>query len=601
MSMSLRPTNKPNPDQSILRASATKYVLEKTDRILNRNDVRVEIRDSQSVPAPAFTNGELITINSNYEPLKSSLSTGFSTKSMLLVTALNYHELAHCMFMPRLDTKLVKDIQHAGAFFSFNILQDQIDETRFVQLYEPAKNYFTAVVAYYMMKDESYLRSNYVLVSGRLFIPKRLREKFKENFDRPEIIPDLDALIAEYKTLSYPDDQQRMYEIVIDLDKLLGGIQNLSTSPAVLTPHDMIKQGSPDQERSRQLAEEDEEDYEPEEETTDQGAAGEQEEPEESADDQGASGSEDEDGDDDSASSDAGSDDSGTGASEPDIEDTLADVFDQALKEVEQEVSDRIDSVKDHEADYRVEEASQNFNTSRPPTPQLTNTVDRCVEAFRLENEKNHPGWMTSQRQGKLNPRDYAKALRGSEYIFRRWKEGVHDSMEFEVVFLLDCSSSMEGVLIEQASDSLWVLKRTFEELEGTVTVLGFSNTTWLLSQRGDPALRNSVSRYRAYGGTHVSSALKEARRILSVSDKALKLCVVITDGRFSDHSAAQSVVRDIESPISMIGIQSDVSVWDQEPNVIHTEQIMSATELVEVVQSLALRLSQERMSTKGH
>lgn len=589
----------------VIRSAATRNVLEKTDRILGQGKVRVQI-EASSVPAPAYTDGSVITINAGMQPINGALINGFTTSDMMLVTALNYHELAHCMFMPRLDTQLVKDIRALGAFHTFNILQDQIDETRFVQLYDPAKSYFTSLVTSYMMKNDEYLENNYVLVAGRLFLPRALREKFKERFSRPKLIDDIDRLVAEYKTLAYPDDQKRMFDVVKELHKLINDMDVTNSG----TPHDGITEGAPDAERSRQLASEKEDHGEDEEEDTSesQGTSDDEEDDAQaSTDDPDDQGSEDS-GDDAEAAPDADTDSSSSEAQDPvpeepsqeepddrTLEDAIKDAFDQAQEDVEQEVEDRIDSVKDEESNYRVDQALDEHYRATP-TPELLGVVERCKEEFRQAAEQHAPGWHTQQRQGKLNPRHYAKALRGNENVYRRWREGVHDALDFEVVFLLDRSSSMAGQSIEEACNSLWVLRRCFDDLDGIVTTLGFGSGDSLLSQRNDYASRDTIPQFRASGGTYVTNSIKEAKRILSVSRKPLKLCVIITDGGFSDPQQALDQIRVFTEPISIIGIGFDTSQWLAQRAVVHAERIDRATELVPVVQQLALRLADERL-----
>lgn len=589
-------------DRSRIRSHATRNVLQKTDRILGQGGVTVNIENS-TVPAPAFTNGSAITINAGLDPVKTALVDGFTTKSMLTTTALNYHELAHCMFMPRLDTKLVQDITGAGAFMTFNILQDQADETRFVKMYDPAKSYFAALVTQYMMESEEHLQYNYVLVSGRLFIPQRLRDKLADRFHKPKLIPEIDDLVARYKTLVFPRDQSEMFDVTLELHKLINDFDRKLTKAG--TTHDHITVGEPDGELSQELSEQEEENYETttvegedQEEQSEEAASSSKDEGEQEEDGKAqAGGAESEDAEEESGDNDAGGQSSGD--DEQDLEDTLGEVFDELFGEVEEELEDRIEAIKDHESDYTVDLHQEHFR-AQAPSSRLISTVDRCIEEFRQVSERHAPGWHISQRYGKLNHRQYAKALQGSEHVYRRWYEGVHDALDFEVVFLLDMSYSMQGQYIHNASESLWVLQRTFESLEGVVTVLGFSNGVYLLSQRGTPALTGAVNYYGVSGGTNVVPSLHEGKRILSVSQKPLKLCVVITDGDFNDPGNAMQVMSEYDDPISVIGIGSSVSRYDKTRNVVHTQTISDPVELVDVVKNLAFRLSDERLAGRN-
>lgn len=610
-------------DRLAIRSSATRSVLEKTDRILRSDKVDVVI-EQNNTPAPAFTDGRTIWINSNYDPLKSSLSKGFSQKSVMITTGLNYHELAHCMFTPRFGTSLMDRVVRMNMQFTANILEDQSAETRFVQLYRPAHRYFTALVSNFMMENEQYLANNYVLVSGRLFLPKKLRELFKDRFNHPEKIDDIDALVAEYKTLRHPTDDEQMFRVIKDLHRLLNDVQHSGQD----LYHGELKKGGIDDKATREVLQR-QEYTPPEEEEQEDGEEGQEAQEgeqtaeaedggddgegssvsEEEADDGEGEGSADLESEDEPAeaeerrpSQDGGSsigkEDAEKSVGDQSLEDALEEALEDSIEEIEEELDDRIQNIREEERNYKVSFDEQSHHTAVPDST-INSVVVRCQEEFRRVQVQHTPGWNTQQRYGKLNPKQYAKALQGSEYVFKRWREGVHDALDFEIVFLLDQSGSMHST-ITTASKSLWALKRTFEELDGTVTVLGFSFQTSLLSQRGDRALQGEIPIYHSGGGTNVAEALDEARRILSVSQKKLKMTVVISDGGFSDHQQAQESVKKMADPVTFIGIRQDVDWWATRRNVVHTQTINEPIELVDVVKNLALRLSEERLNAKG-
>ena len=612
-------------DQTKIRTGATRNVLQKTDRILGQSHVEVKI-ESTSVPAPAYTDGKTITIAANMDPIEKALRYGFTPKTMMLATALNYHELAHVMFTPRLNAPLAHRVKKAGYFMSFNILEDQAAETRFVKLYEPSRHYFTSLVTNYMMQNKQYLEANYVLVSGRLFLPQRFRDSFRDNFTKPEIIPDVDRLVAEYKTLITPQDDDRMFEVIEEFHHLINEVNATHAG----TPHDSLTEGKPSSDQMDRIKNDKEfvnSDPEDDDEEGQQGS-GEGEDDDES-DDEGQSsksnGSEqddagsddDSDGDDDEGEDDdadefvpSGKHEKPSNREKPDnpprskkdlekaVEDAMREAIDEAMHEMEEELDDRIDSVKDEESNYTVEGEITPART-RPPSPGEIATVNRCIDEFRQVEMQQAPGWHLHQRSGKLDPRRYPHAMRGSPYVYKRWREGINDALDFEVVFLLDESGSMSNDM-DNASASLWILKRTFEECNGIGTVLGFSDGMHLLNQRFEQAKPHVVPVYPVIGLTYVADALREAKRILATSMKPLKLCVVISDGGFHDHADAKKVVQSFGGPVFFVGISTDVSIWDGVQNVVHTQQINAPTELVDVVKNLALRLSDERLKKKG-
>ncbi len=280
------------------------------------------------------------------------------------------------------------------------------------------------------------------------------------------------------------------------------------------------------------------------------------------------------------------------------MQEYLEEVQEETASEIEQELEDQIEAVQQQEFDYEVESEEDNHYL-RDATSEHAALVNKCAEEFRDAQVQQMPGWYVGQRSGKLDHRRYAKALQGYDTVFRRWREGINDAFDFEVVFLLDQSGSMYDKM-DDASVSLWVLQRTFEECDGVVTVLGFSEGVSLLRQRGNTASRTQVPIYDMVGTTLVADALKEARRILSTSRKTIRMCVVISDGGFHDLTNAQGVIREMDYPVAIVGIHHDVSRWRGHKNVVHQQTIQDPSELVDVIQKLALELSEDYINRKA-
>lgn len=575
-----------------LREVSTELVLEKTDRILGQN---VQVRFSDDVIAPGFTDGKTIYISRNYEPMRSELSKGFSLDGIAKVTGLNYHELAHCMFMPRLNSSLVQSVRTHGSFMAFNALQDQADESKFVHMYEPAEDYFTSLVTSYMMENDEYIELNYPLISGRLFLPPKLRRMFRDRYRKPKVVDRIDEIVSEYKTLVYPDNQDKMLDLIVEFQKIIDtDVRNFWPS------HDQVKEGGVQSETVKRIIEDQREEEQNEPEST----VGEDEASDEEGEDQaqgaGVEGVEDEP--DESTEDDKQSDSSSGEESREDIKQELEEVYEASIGAMQEELQERIINIHHEQRNYQVREEYQKPWT-RSPNPQLTRTAERCAEEFRLQNEKTAPGWHHRSRRGKLNPRRYVKALQGDEHVFRRWDEGVNDATDFEVVFLLDYSSSMTSDnKINHASDSLWVLRRSFDDLDGIVTVLGFGgHGLQLFSQRGKKADRSKIEQHYPTGMTYVADSIEEAQRVMTASTKAIKLIVIITDGMFTDRSTAEQKLNDCEYDVAIIGIRQEVKHYAELRSVIHAEEIYQATELIDVVKNLAIKLSNQMLTRRSH
>jgi hypothetical protein len=573
-------------DQKLIRAQALERVFEKTDRILGGNHVRVQVSELQ-YEFPAFTDGKTITIVGAQDPVERALEQGFTPETMRVASGLNYHELAHVLFTPRLDSRLVEDVKSHGAFMAFNILEDQSAETLFVSLYEPARHYFSSLVTTYMMEDSSYLALNYPLVSGRLFLPQGLRQTFRDAFHQQDKVDRIDQIVVEYKNLRTPNDDPRMLDLILEFKALLE--EDLPKMVGVMVSHE-LSAGSPDQELREQAAQApefvDDDDLE---DATPGETSGEAE------DDDG--NDEVEDGSDAEASGDT------SPPSDEELEEKLSKAKSKAEDAIHDEVNERLENLRQEQRNYKPE-IERSAPTTRAPHPLEHSIAQRCEDEFRRVEMQHAPGWTHRTKSGRLDPRRYAKALDGYDDVFKKWLPGVHDALDFEVVMLIDRSGSMSGSKMEEASVAVWILKRMFEECDGVTTVMGFDskNAHAILAQRGERALQGTVPLYTSRGLTYVYDALVEANRILYSSIKPLKLCVVVSDGGFYDDDEVERLLPNFVAPVSFIGIQDDSSLrWKESPNVIHVQVINEPTELIDVVKNLALRLSDERLTRRGN
>jgi hypothetical protein len=116
------------------RLDAFRAVFEKTDRILSGKGVHVAVAHPQEAltqGAPGWTDGETIYLNG--ELLGQDLQKGGMTSATVLaVKGVNYHELSHVLWTPRMSDDIVKRVQQKLAedndpmwWWSLNALEDQ--------------------------------------------------------------------------------------------------------------------------------------------------------------------------------------------------------------------------------------------------------------------------------------------------------------------------------------------------------------------------------------------------------------------------------------------------------------------------------------------
>jgi hypothetical protein len=635
-----------------IRSMATRSVMEKTNRLLGWNGrVKVlkpmEMVESDEQNAPAWTNGKTITINGRQEPLRHAFINGFSKETMLLVTGLNYHELAHCFFTPRLDSGYVANVRTKGWFQALNALEDQAAESRFVRLYPPSRHYFTAIIAQLMTGHQELVTKNYPLIAGRKFLPVEMRRLFRSNFIRPDLVADFEQVIDAYCDAVYPDDEAEMFTLVERYHDLIMEALGAHLNPTSehgeedgdgsshkhgITEGEML----PEKERRRVAGlapvGEDISDEEVEQEKLEDGTHNppntptpdpDSEDPSNGGDpdDEGSEilskGSEGEDADgDESDGSEGVIDDAdglpggkGAGHSKKrgkkhapaDLDEILQDAIDDAYEEVAQDLHRREEAVRYSEDQYQVDASPSPFR-SRAVETHHTHIARQVEKALKRLNQKFKPGWHRRQESGKLNSNDAARMRRGETDVFKRFSPGVNNALSFEVVLLLDQSGSMYGH-IKESADALWILHKAMKSVGAEITVLGYSDYDQckVLMQRGESTPKQ-VHDYYTGSATYVMPALEETSRIFRVTRKPLRLCVVVTDGCFSDPYPVGEWLHASKDPVAIVGIGANVrQFWDPDKYraLKVSRTIESPLDLVPLVQELVTRLSSERYAKR--
>lgn len=231
-------------------------------------------------------------------------------------------------------------------------------------------------------------------------------------------------------------------------------------------------------------------------------------------------------------------------------EDDFADMLDAAAKGAESapEVVDDAKSkqdtiVKGDGETMSVLDAQAYYDKNVPATVLATAT--RFTKQLRLLRDEQDPGWWREQPSGRLN---VGRAMRGDDVdtVFDRWDEGKTDATDIEAVVLLDYSYSMVAMM-EQASQALWAVKRSFEDVGARVTVIGFASGTTLMYDGSTPAHRTQYKSFAAAGGTNPGGALNEALRILHKSRRKTRYLITITDGEWVGHGQANPYVEKVE------------------------------------------------------
>lgn len=625
-------TKTKSDDRRLVRAFATRTVLEKTDRLLGW-DGRVRIiaphDNAGQHEVPGWTNGEVITLNGQAHALYRAFDRGLNATTTMMITGLNYHELAHCLFTPRLDCDLVAEARRKNMWMAFNILEDQAAESKFVRRYLPAGHYFTTVVSTFLAERKDLIAVNYPLVSGRRYLPDEIRQLFRDNYIRQQDLDEIDEVVSEYVDCIYPDDKNRMRQLIEKMQRLISKLQLDSGSAPSMTSHHGQGSGSGEAEnnpntglqRGKPLSVEEQREIVNK---IRQGEIGELLGRSKSGSEDGSQGAESgspqgesEDGPDGSTGDQGGeaSDDveaidfpGGRGAgNDPDFTSTkwepglLDDLVDQAVSSSTEAMADELENrraaIRESLDSYYVDAQIPPYS-ERPIDPYHISAARDVERELRRLRQRFKPSWQSRQDTGKVDANQLAKIRRGQNDVFKRWNEGVHNATDMEVVILLDQSGSMYH-MAQEAGSAMWVLYRALRNLGAEVTVLGYSdgNTCSVLIQRGEETPK-SLRTYFSGGPTYVMPALREARRIFSTSRKPMKILEIVTDGVFSDPALVKQELLSMEHPVAIIGINEDVAErWkvDEIQALKASKTISTPMDLVEFTRRFVTRMINER------
>lgn len=264
------------------RLDAYRSVFEKTDRIITGRKVNVAIvasPDGRLEQAPGWTDGETVFLNGPLLQKDLERLQGKDISHLVLaLKGVNYHELAHVLYSPRvtddLTKKVIKKAETEGDFrwwYAFNALEDQRIETWFTATYRPAVRYFEAIALKWLVSNQQHLAEAHILIHGRKFLTPEVRYSARQAFIHrytEDLANEFDKVIDDYLAVGLPQDTNKAYSLIKKYKELLDQAM-IRQVPDLLTADndpntipirgqnrdDLIKKGRPssaDQKRAKQ-------------------------------------------------------------------------------------------------------------------------------------------------------------------------------------------------------------------------------------------------------------------------------------------------------------------------------------------------------------
>jgi hypothetical protein len=91
----------------------------------------------------------------------------------------------------------------------------------------------------------------------------------------------------------------------------------------------------------------------------------------------------------------------------------------------------------------------------------------------------------------------------------------------------------------------MWAIKRAMDKINASTTVVKFESDTELVYSANERAT-HLVRSGHAGGGTEVLGGLAYAKSVLAESKRAIKICIVITDGYWYDGKRADEILQQL-------------------------------------------------------
>lgn len=595
--------------QEAIRLDAWRAVFQKANRILSGQRVHVHLVDALGERTPAWSDGLDIFLNLNR--VKEMLSSSDRMSAVLRLKGLNYHELCHVLYTPRMTDELPRRIMKRMEeqndktwWYAFNALEDQRIETWFASTYGASRRYFEATVLEWIIKNGSAEAA--VLIYGRKYLSPKIRVKAGKVFVKrygEDLYHEFQTVIDEYLTLVLPRDSIKAMSLLMTYHDLLQKMQQMGGTLPILIMDDnggatgpqthndqkvarkgrvLIKPASSAAKKADKVIE-DAIDADAAEAAKGGGAGS----PQKSSGEGGESG----DGDDD-ASSDAGagqgeSPDSGQQADQAtqgkgasssgtanhkvakddgknapvghdDVRDAMEEFRDGAYEGMDdvreddavvEDVGRVLDAVNAAVENGRMNaEGVAKSTATFPPNTETKMATRRVQDVLARIRQDAEPETLWREQNGRLDGRRFVQRRPHETDVFKRWDHGHEEETGVESVILVDVSGSMGNSLVD-AANAVWALKRAFDRLDIRTTVLMYDTKFSVVYQPGEKAQPNAVPRLGSGGGTNPTGALRQASRILYKSQAPNKVLITVTDGAWGgDEDERKSIMRTMNS-----------------------------------------------------
>jgi len=545
------------------RLDAIGNTYEKADKIITGDDITVTVVNNSESTAPATNNGREITFNAD-------LIKELNTESIISLNGMNYHELAHLLFSPRAGSALGQYVTKNNMKRAFNMLEEARIETLLVAKYPATRPFLEANVLEYVLTSDD-IADNFPMVTGRRFIELETRQMIADAFvDKYDIqvANKIHSIVNEYRSLSFPKDFTRGMELIEEYTNIVGkdtekpkkpdGSEGGGDGEGNHNDRDVLGKGRPLSAKEQTRLQE-----------KDGGCEWGTEELEVKPKSEGNGEGE------NKGKLPA----IGIGGDLDEIKVKEQD-YSTADSDIAKKLTERL---KDIALDDRVKNEVREVRKSITGSDDVRGTLPKSYNSYEssIPNESSvfarrfgqelerlvrdaDPYWDRFLPSGKLNvSRTMTPDVNAIGQMFDVWETG-SDNTDIESVILLDNSGSMGGYM-NKVCQNAWIIKRGVEYIDGNVTVFNFNSDSEILYDRKERAKPLTYRHVHPRGSTNPLKGLLEAERILTTTDKHIKILFIVTDGEWDKQQECDSII----ARLNRKGIITCV-VYMGDYNIIH-------------------------------
>jgi hypothetical protein len=254
----------------------------------------------------------------------------------------------------------------------------------------------------------------------------------------------------------------------------------------------------------------------------------------------------------------------GKGKSDKEIKDKIKNDAEKSDKEINKNGEQLKGKLKKSSLNAGKGGSGENYRSTDKLVDNQMKQREKALEKKLKEfTRKCRNGYDTKKKKGTVDIGEARRQQRsGGLRVFKQYRRNVRKALDIDVAFLLDCSYSMQGSKIRNASKQLWIASQACASVGAKVKIFTFSDGD--LGTVTQPK-GGKYADLSPCGGTTISPSLYLAENYLNVSEATNKWCINLTDGAISDPDEHLQLIKRMQRDGITVGKINlyETSDWD--------------------------------------